>query len=116
MYSIFPNEKWGIASSQSIVRVAQIIKQSETSGGNFKRNVYSQISSILSDRIYISYHSFPIIGHGIRRKEKTKEKKKGGLDGDFGRILAIFIPCSLVPLAAGHADREILLNDTIRWV
>lgn len=88
----------GITSSQSSVRVAQILKHSETSRRNFKRNVYSQISSILSDRIYISCHSFSIIGHGIRRKEKTK-KKKGGLESDFERILAIFIPCSLVSLA-----------------
>lgn len=57
-----------------IVRVAQIIKQAETSGRNFLRNVHSQISCILPHIVYVPHyfeeHSFYATGHD-RGKEKT---------------------------------------------
>lgn len=49
------------------------------------------------------------------RKTPNKVKRRVSLRVTLKKILVVFIPCSLVPLAPGCGDREILLKDTIRW-
>ena len=70
--------------------------------------------SVLARGIVNRYQDTKYLKYKILVEGKHKIRK-GELESDSERILAVFIPCFLASPMAGHGDTALLLQDAFGW-